>query len=610
MFASLKPHAARLRPLAGTLVLLPLLGLFLRAEWTVELPRQVSSQVQVRDPVAAKEKERKPRTEKLRRWAEGVHWSKGLHFKPEERVVAPVAGSPARAIFEIQADANDIYIIEAITPAGKIVELWRAEAQPKGWGLTTRRSPPVDLPAGTREVRVRAKGGDAQFAMCWLGITPVVSFHLWQVALGLWLLFILLTAASLAPPPAVKRAASALLSGWARVDTPLAVALGLLNLFHATPVTLAAGLTLLLLWLAVALLKHSPGKAAMAAVTCVALYFLVIGPVVRGVVRAKVERLQVLNLEHRLKPHGQPDINADGVRLKGEADQLKEEDFNIIFLGDSFTYGWRLEYEETFTSQLEKIAAASACKQRVRAINFGWPGASPIVALRLLREVGASYKPDLIVYNLDMTDFRDDLLYEDSLEKKGWELEPDVPTLMWQAVRYSLQEMYGDNKVADRLQAAVRRDARSPTARPGVPGERFFPLLYPLKDTKAMMERGTMKYLEQLRAYSKQTLKVPMAMVIFPRACQYSKTEAPKNWEHDCPVVGAHVKEPNRYLASVKGKLGFPVIDLLPSFEASKIFPLYLEDDPHWTPAGATLAAATAARGLMDEGLLPCTPKP
>ena len=610
MIAALKRHAPRLRPLAGTLVLLPLLGLFLRAEWTVELPRQQPAEVQIRDPDAADDKERKPRTEKLRRWAEGVYWSKGLLFKPEERVVAPLAGTPSRAIFEIQADANDIYIIEAITPAGEIVELWRAAAQPKGWGLTTRRSPPVDLPAGTREVRVRAKGGDAQFAMCWLAITPVLSFHLWQIAAGLWLLFLVLTAVAVkAPLPRLGSLATDLLSGWARVDTPLAAALGLFNLFHATPVTLAAGLTLLLLWLAAALLKRSPLKAAMAALTCVALYFLVVGPVVRTVVRARVERLQVLNLEHRLKPHGQPDINADGVRLKGESDQLRQEDFNIIFLGDSFTYGWRLEYEETFTSQLEKIAGASACKQKVRAINFGWPGASPIVALRLLRQVGAAYKPDLVVYNLDMTDFRDDLLYEDSLEKKGWQLSPDVPTLLWQMVRYSLHEAYGDNGVADRLQAAVRRDAGKPSARPGVPGERFFPLLYPLKDTQAKMERGTMKYLEQLRALSKETLKVPMAMVVFPRACQYSKTEAPRNWEHDCPVLGEYVKEPNRYLASNKEKLGFPVIDLLPEFEASKIFPLYLEDDPHWTPAGARLAASTAARRLMAEGLIPCQPK-
>ena len=75
--------------------------------------------------------------------------------------MAPVAGSPARAIFEIQADANDIYIIEAITPAGKIVELWRAEAQPKGWGLTTRRSPPVDLPAGTPAGTILQSGPSA-----------------------------------------------------------------------------------------------------------------------------------------------------------------------------------------------------------------------------------------------------------------------------------------------------------------------------------------------------------------------------------------------------------------------------------------------------------------
>jgi hypothetical protein len=47
-------------------------------------------------------------------------------------------------------------------------------------------------------------------------------------------------------------------------------------------------------------------------------------------------------------------------------------------------------------------------------------------------------------------------------------------------------------------------------------------------------------------------------------------------------------------------------VDLLPAFETSKTFPLFLEDDPHWNREGARLAARTAAKAIHRLGLIPC----
>ena len=574
----------------------------------MELPIQAPTSAMIRDPNAADMEARKGA---IKRWPDGVFWEKGLKIKPSERLVVDLPLSPGRAIVQIQADANDIYIVEAMDSAGKVTELWRAPSLDKVWGLTTRKSGHVDIPPGTEKMRVRGKDGDSAYAVSWVAVTRVFSFRLLHIAGGLWLLWVLLTLlATMGPGARTRGVSTRLLAGWARADTALAMVLCFYNLFVASLITVAAGLILLLLWLVAVLIKRSITLTAMAGLTCALLYFLVITPVVKTVVRARVERLQVLDLEHRLKPHGQPDINADGIRLMGESKDVREQDFNIIFLGDSFTYGWSLEYEDTFTSKLEEITRSSQCQRKVRALNFGWPGASPIVAQRLLRQVGKRYKPDLVVYNLDMTDFRDDLLYEDALERNGWELEPDVPTLIWQAARYFMLAITDDRDKVDRLQSSLRQAAAPASSkRPYVPSERFFPLMYPLRETQARMEAGTMKYLEQIRAYSKETLGVPMAMIIFPRACQYSKREAPRNWEHDCPVMGEYVLEPNRYLAQAKGKLGYPVFDLLPDFKSAKQFPLYLEDDPHWNPVGARQAARAAARYLMESKLIPCTPK-
>ena len=56
----------------------------------------------------------------------------------------------------------------------------------------------------------------------------------------------------------------------------------------------------------------------------------------------------------------------------------------------------------------------------------------------------------------------------------------------------------------------------------------------------------------------------------------------------------------------MRPKLPYPVFSLLPDFESSEEFPLFLGHDPHWNPAGARLAARSVVRLLTDEGLVPC----
>ena len=98
-----------------------------------------------------------------------------------------------------------------------------------------------------------------------------------------------------------------------------------------------------------------------------------------------------------------------------------------------------------------------------------------------------------------------------------------------------------------------------------------------------------------------------MVLVIYPRAYQYSDRESPMNWEYRAyETLGPFVREPFRYFEEVADRLPYPVVNLLPAFETSKTFPLFLEDDPHWNREGARLAARTAARAIQQLGLIPC----
>jgi hypothetical protein len=52
-----------------------------------------------------------------------------------------------------------------------------------------------------------------------------------------------------------------------------------------------------------------------------------------------------LTVDHRLVPYSRPDINGDGIRCHFEADDFDSASTNIVFLGDSFTYGAHLDDE-------------------------------------------------------------------------------------------------------------------------------------------------------------------------------------------------------------------------------------------------------------------------
>jgi len=591
---------------AGSLLLVPLVALTLDGQFTLPLPTLTPTALKVVDRHAQRGEAGQPAL--FSREADGVSWERGRRLWPFEKLCLTLKRVPGHGIIRLQADANDTYLVEAHLGGDRRVELWRARPLPSARGLATRTSPVLRLPdmAADGGLRITAQGGDSNFAVGALSLTPVVPFSLLHLGALLWLLWLCLLAVERWTPG--RAMAAATLRGWARVDAPLAAALCTAALFEASLLLVAAAAAALAFWLAARLLVRKPLGALVLGVTCAALYFLVIGPVVNRVVRGNVEKLQTLDLEHRLRPHSEPDINADGLRFKGEAADMRPGDFNVLFLGDSFTFGWKLPYEQSYPAQLERLLAGR-CKQRVRAVNFGWPGASPVLAHRLLRQVGASYRPDLVLYNLDMTDFRDDLLYEQNLANKGQALRPDVPALLWYAARHGLVQLLGPGPVA-RLQGALRGPGRATDPADAFPEARFFPLIGPLAETRPFMERGTMRHLRALHAHARDQLQVPFAVMVIPRACQYSDREAPQNWEHDCPVKGQYVKEPNRYLASVKGQLGFPLHDMLPGFERSQTFPLYLKDDPHWNAAGAALAARLTAGALIKEGLLPCDAPP
>jgi lysophospholipase L1-like esterase len=86
-------------------------------------------------------------------------------------------------------------------------------------------------------------------------------------------------------------------------------------------------------------------------------------------------------------------INSDGLRDVEHA-VAHGDRYRIIFLGDSFTFGWGVREADTFKSQLE-----TALNQRypTEIINFGIGNYNSEQEVNLFLEKGLKYHPDKVV---------------------------------------------------------------------------------------------------------------------------------------------------------------------------------------------------------------------
>ncbi|MBI1317914.1 MAG: hypothetical protein GC168_03060 [Candidatus Hydrogenedens sp.] len=106
---------------------------------------------------------------------------------------------------------------------------------------------------------------------------------------------------------------------------------------------------------------------------------------------------------YRTREFGAPPFRAqiapEGVR--GEAVGPKRTGtLRVLCLGDSHTFGWGVRDEDCYPRQLEALLRARLGEDAVEVINAGTPTYGPWQSLDWLRENGARFQPDFVVYEL------------------------------------------------------------------------------------------------------------------------------------------------------------------------------------------------------------------
>jgi len=300
--------------------------------------------------------------------------------------------------------------------------------------------------------------------------------------------------------------------------------------------------------------------------------------------------------DHRLQPLD-PGVgtNSDGLRCRLEADEMADSDFCVLFFGDSYVFGPNVGREGALPSLFERGLREALGTDRIHVVNAAWPSASPLLALRLLRDIGARYRPDLVLYGFDMSDFRDDLMYRNLIEKQGiYRMIDLMPASLWLAGRGAKA------MVPEHLYRTVFR----------MPKDRFFAVNRPLHETRGDL-MPVRQNLGEIHTFCRDELNADFRVIVQPRNFQYSDLESPSSWERgQYENLGPFVLEPFVFFEEQAATAPFPIHSLLPAFQETDIFPTCYTGDPHWTPAGTQVAADALVEMAVTQGWLATLEQP
>ncbi len=597
---------------AGTLLLVPLVALLVRGHWTFERVVPAGRVTVSRGGKVV------PHAYRLWLFQDGTTWERGIMLPRDGRLDVQLEQSVRTFAITLQANLAETYRVQVSSDGQRFDTVWTPRPSGAEHVLGTALGPWISRTTPVRWVRVLPAQGSDRFAVSWVAVRrpPLVFHHLTLIPV-LWGIWLLLQGAARGAVPirSVRVAAWArsILERWAAWDTALAAALILAMAFELPGAAWAGLFLFLLLMGTVWAVKRNPLAGTLALSGILLVLGVLLPRALTQVVIAGIARFHELNVDHRMRPFVMDDINSDGIRFRGEAKDIDEDQFVVLFLGDSFTYGFHLDYDETYPIRCQERLVRQGCHTLI-AVNMGWTSSSPLLSLRLLKEIGYKYKPDLVIYNLDMTDFSDDVRYQEALERGG-DLEPDPWVVVHKLIAMYLPAVAANLGDLEDLGIRVRRRTTSQGRGTGrltasFAGEKYFVTNHPLAQTVQDIERGVIKNLEALNRFCRDVLHVPMVLVIYPRAYQYSLEESPNNNERGLyEPLGPYVLEPFRYFEQKQAELPYPVISLLDDFRNAETSPLFFEDDPHWNAAGAELAAEAVSRRLMERGLVPCGPR-
>ncbi len=266
----------------------------------------------------------------------------------------------------------------------------------------------------------------------------------------------------------------------------------------------------------------------------------------------------------------------------------------ILVLGDSFTFGWGVAFEETFPGQLQERLPAA------RVENAGVPGFGLPDIVDWFEAYGLARKPDVVIVAIFLGN---DLLDATAKQRQIDVTAPPLKRSAWRQIEHALFTHSHQIRLLKRaLPEPLARRLRQLTHTPEP-----WAIGY-LRDTLETCALTPPPLAQEGRAASEAAIVrltqlakshgFRLVVALVPGPLQAS----PTHWQAALQQTGA---DPSRYSPDVPATFftaattaaGIPTLDLTPTFRQAVAAEraVYFRFDPHWTPAGHRLAATVLA---------------
>jgi len=285
--------------------------------------------------------------------------------------------------------------------------------------------------------------------------------------------------------------------------------------------------------------------------------------------------------------------NSDALRDIEHSISKPKDVYRILALGDSFTFGWGVEQNDTWWKFLENKLNNEDLKYKYEAINLGvWMYTYDQQFLRL-KEKGLKYQPDLVIQGIYWPHLR-------TISTHKWIKNNENIIQITDPTIYVNKDNLLKTKDKNSFIAFLKRYSK------------FFNLIIgkiqvlSLKDELItsdlvlLKENSKKEYLEvwqktleSIRQTKKFLDKEGIDYLIFliPRDVQVSKKEWTPLYEESMNEQLYQDTIPQKIFTDFAFVQNIPIINLLPAFRERYSSELYFLTDPHWQKEGHRLAA-------------------
>jgi len=276
----------------------------------------------------------------------------------------------------------------------------------------------------------------------------------------------------------------------------------------------------------------------------------------------------------------------------------------VLAIGDSFTFGWGVEDDETYPARLDE-----ALGEDVEVINAGFAaGYYPDTYYVYLREYGLALEPDLIVIGFYVgNDIDHDRVHENEWTESTEDGLPvrvrSTTTQFVDGFRFPIRMpwpyRYPVLRNSHLVHALVRLGKQRPETEPV---EYFNHFIY--RADYLPRTREAVGKVQRLLGETHELASaagVPLVVVLIPAREQILPEAHPfERFEY---MQGHELDKPQRLFVKSFEKRGIHAIDLLPAMRAkAREEELYFPKDRHWNRAGCDFAAQRIAEGLAAIG--------